>query len=191
MKLSFLLPEEIQEKEQTVFQRIPTIINAGPASYSQTRIWVDEKAFELLPRYEELSVAVLRWLGAHVDNDVKIAHIIPILRYPSNLLRIERGVTTFGYVMLAPFEMTNEVTIGNHVRLSADAYIQCHTLEQRSLKLASVTVNHSCILMSYSNLLPGSTLHGRNQILPYTLVMKNDQLPFNTNWSGVPASQVI
>ncbi|CAF1020735.1 unnamed protein product [Rotaria sordida] len=68
----------------------------------------DHQAFELLPRYEELSVAVLRWLGAHVDNDVKIAHIIPILRYPSNLLRIERGVTTFGYVMLAPFEMTNE-----------------------------------------------------------------------------------
>ncbi|CAF3659106.1 unnamed protein product [Rotaria sp. Silwood1] len=65
-------------------------------------------AFEFLPRYEEFSIVVLRWLGAHVDDDVKIAHIIPILRYPSNLLKIERGVSTFGYVMLAPFEITNE-----------------------------------------------------------------------------------
>ncbi|CAF4417678.1 unnamed protein product, partial [Rotaria sp. Silwood2] len=83
--------------------------------YYLHKIWLRQliitsfyQAFEFLPRYEEFSVAVLRWLGAHVDDDVKIAHIIPILRYPSNLLRIEHGVSTFGYVMLAPFEITNE-----------------------------------------------------------------------------------
>ena len=39
--------------------------------------------------------------------------------------------------------------------------------------------------------LSGSTLHGRNRLLPYTLVMKNEQLPYNTHWSGVPAQQVL
>jgi hypothetical protein len=45
--------------------------------------------------------------------------------------------------------------------------------------------------MGSTIVLPGATLHGRNRLLPYTIVMKNDQLPFNTNWSGVPAQQLV
>ncbi|CAF4112777.1 unnamed protein product, partial [Rotaria magnacalcarata] len=81
------------------------------------------------------------------------------------------------------------VTIGDHVRFNVEASVQCHTFERRLLKLAPVTINHSCVLMSYSMILPGSRLHGQNHLLPYTLVMKNDQLPFNTHWSGVPAQR--
>ncbi|CAF3778139.1 unnamed protein product [Rotaria sp. Silwood1] len=82
------------------------------------------------------------------------------------------------------------VTIGDHVRLNIGAYVQCHTFEQRLLKLAPVTINHSSLLMSRSVVLSGSILQGQNRILPCTLVMKDDQLPYNTNWSGVPARQV-
>ena len=53
-----------------------------------------------------------------------------------------------------------------------------------------MTVNDSSVLMSGAVALPGSTLHGHNRILPLTLVMKEEQLPANTNWSGVPAEQV-
>ncbi|CAF0942581.1 unnamed protein product, partial [Didymodactylos carnosus] len=80
-------------------------------------------------------------------------------------------------------------TITDHVRLNLGAYLQCHTFEHRLLKLAPVTVNNSCVLMSGAYILSGSTLQGRNHILPLTLVMKGDQLPFNTNWIGVPAQQ--
>jgi hypothetical protein len=45
--------------------------------------------------------------------------------------------------------------------------------------------------MSNTLVLPGALLEGKNRILPLTLVMKNDQLQFNTNWSGVPAKQII
>jgi hypothetical protein len=45
--------------------------------------------------------------------------------------------------------------------------------------------------MSMSTVFPGSTLNGQNRILPYTLVMKNDQIPPNTNWSGVPAQRIV
>ncbi len=70
-------------------------------------------------------------------------------------------------------------------------YFQCHTFEQRLFKLAPVTVNQSSVLMSNTLVLPGALLEGKNRILPLTLVMKNDQLQFNTNWSGVPAKQII
>jgi acetyltransferase-like isoleucine patch superfamily enzyme len=101
-------------------------------------------------------------------------------------------------------------TIGDHVRLNRGAlvqvryvlkyvvqlivlflfHVQCHTFERRLLKVAPVTVNHSSILMSNTLIFPGSILHGNNRILPLTLVMKNDQLPPNTTWSGVPAQQI-
>ncbi|CAF1305048.1 unnamed protein product [Rotaria sordida] len=41
------------------------------------------------------------------------------------------------------------VTVGDHVRLNIGAYVQCHTFEQRLLKLAPVTINHSSVLMTY------------------------------------------
>jgi hypothetical protein len=101
-------------------------------------------------------------------------------------------------------------TIGDHVRLNIGSYIQVryflwyiiqfillflfhfkyHTFEQRLLKLAPVTVNHSSVIMNNTLVFPGSILHRHNCILPCTLVMKNEQLPPNTNWSGVPAQQI-
>ncbi|UJR22123.1 hypothetical protein I4U23_025187, partial [Adineta vaga] len=77
-------------------------------------------------------------------------------------------------------------TLGNHIRLQTGAHIQCHTFEQRLLKLAPVVINHSSVLMSNTLILPGSVLQGQNRILPWTLIMKNDQLQPNTSWSGVP-----
>ncbi|CAF1168822.1 unnamed protein product [Adineta ricciae] len=357
--------------------------------YYLHKIWLRQliitsfhQAFQLLPTYERLFLLLLRWLGGQADDDVKVAEVVPILRFPSNLLRIERSVTIFSRVMLAPFEMIDEVdcyfdyislgpnsnlgngctlmpatqlpsntmignltrviretnnssgdgvwlgipaqrmpfilpekvspvndltfhdftpiysfvqiclnflishcllitlyvsmplfftiivhlilyclfyrvlfirgwfsgatassrvvlfiqttfsiimsrfsifitpflsrsqylvflfrllgarigydvvlpdidclsephltTIGNYVRLASDAHIQCHTFEQRLLKLAPVTVHDSSVLESFSIVLPGSILHGQNHLLPFTLVMKNDQIPFNTTWS--------
>jgi hypothetical protein len=45
--------------------------------------------------------------------------------------------------------------------------------------------------MSNALVLSGSRLEGQNRILPLTLVMKDDQLPPGTNWSGVPAQQIL
>ncbi|CAF3917459.1 unnamed protein product [Rotaria sordida] len=271
------------------------------------------QALDFLPSYNVLSSSLLRWLGAHIEDDVKFAEFPQILRFPSNLLNIERGVTTFGGANLASFEMTKEgiccldeihlgshtnlgnwctimpatrlppkvivgsltlvtrktvsregncvllgiparempfvmpentsvflrtlmsefsafvgpylsgtqflvflfrmlgaqigsdvilpdircltdphlVNVGDHVRLNMGAYIQAHTFEQRILKLAPITVNHSSVLMSNVLVLSGATLQGQNRILPWTLVIKDDQLPPNTSWSGVPAKQVI
>ncbi|CAF1502925.1 unnamed protein product [Adineta ricciae] len=81
-------------------------------------------------------------------------------------------------------------TIGDHVRFHTGSTIQCHTFEQRVFKIASVNVQHSSVLMSNSIVHPGSILKGRNRLLPLTLVMKSDQLPYATVWSGVPAQRI-
>ncbi|CAF1507424.1 unnamed protein product, partial [Adineta steineri] len=42
-KLSFCLENVPKEIQQTIFHRLPTIKNEGPASYAQSRIWFDER----------------------------------------------------------------------------------------------------------------------------------------------------
>ncbi|CAF1334885.1 unnamed protein product [Adineta steineri] len=63
---------------------------------------------------------VLRWLGAQIEDNVKIGEIDTFLSYPTNLLHFETGVTTFGSVLLVPTELTlsgshlaSEIMIGN------------------------------------------------------------------------------
>ncbi|CAF1496030.1 unnamed protein product [Adineta ricciae] len=110
-------------------------------------------------------VNLFRFLGAHIGKDV-ILPSIDCLTDP------------------------HLVTIGNHVRLQRDSCLQSHTFEQRIFKLAPIHVQDSTVLMSYSNVLAGSILHGRNRLYPLTLVMKYDQLPMNTIWSDVPARRI-
>lgn len=43
--------------------------------------------------------------------------------------------------------------------------------------------------MSNAFVLSGSTIEGRNRILPWTVVMKDDEIPSGTNWCGIPARQ--
>ncbi|CAF4065936.1 unnamed protein product, partial [Adineta steineri] len=63
-------------------------------------------AWSLSIGYDYLFPFILRWLGAEVEDDVKLSNIGTFLSYPTNLLKIETGVTTFGYVLLVPTEMT-------------------------------------------------------------------------------------
>ncbi|CAF1398961.1 unnamed protein product [Adineta steineri] len=79
------------------------------------------------------------------------------------------------------------LTIGDDVRLNVHAYIQGHSFEQRIFKLAPVSIGNSCILMSGTNVMAGCKLMGNSRLYPLTLIMKNDQLPPDTHWKGVPA----
>ena len=58
--------------------------------------------------YAVFASIILRWLGAYIEDDVIFSEFQPILHFPSNLLNVERSVTIFGYVKLAPFQLTKE-----------------------------------------------------------------------------------
>ena len=51
---------------------------------------------------------ILRWLNVHVQDDVYIRDFQLVLRFPSNLLELGRGVSTHGNVMFASFAMSDE-----------------------------------------------------------------------------------
>ncbi len=65
-------------------------------------------SLDFIPLYDVVASIILRWLGASIADDTKFAEFRQILQFPSNLLDIECGVTTFGGVKLNPFEMTRE-----------------------------------------------------------------------------------
>ncbi|CAF4017821.1 unnamed protein product, partial [Adineta steineri] len=81
-------------------------------------------AWLLSTGYDYLYPIILRWLGAQVDDDIKLAEIDIFLSYPTNLLKLETGVTSFADILLVPTEMTlsgdhrvDWITLGSHTNL--------------------------------------------------------------------------
>ncbi|CAF1077680.1 unnamed protein product [Adineta steineri] len=73
------------------------------------------------------------------------------------------------------------MAIGDNVRLNVGTQIQGHSFEQRILQLAPVSIGNSCVLMGGSIVMAGCKLMGNNRLYPFTLIMKNDQLPILAN----------
>ena len=85
------------------------------SSYYLHKLWLRQlivtsfqPAIHSVPSYDILASMIVRFLGAQIGDDVKFAEFHQIIRFPSNLLRIDQTVTTFGGAKLAPFHMTRE-----------------------------------------------------------------------------------
>ena len=120
-----------------------------------------------VPPFDVFASIILRWLGARIDDDVKFAQFEQILPFPSNLLHIERGVTTFGSVKLAPFHMTRETL----------CYVDKIHLD------SEVNLGNNCII------LPGTRLLSGQIVGCLTLVTResNSDDPRNNILLGIPA----
>ncbi|CAF1155994.1 unnamed protein product, partial [Rotaria sordida] len=54
------------------------------------------------------STLILSWLGVDIQGtNIKLANVVPFLRFPSHLLFIGDNVTTFGDAQLVPFDVDN------------------------------------------------------------------------------------
>ncbi|CAF1528486.1 unnamed protein product [Adineta steineri] len=134
---------------------------------------------------------IVEQIIARVNQDYE-QFISPFLGNTQWLIRLFRAYGAhIGENVIMPdiFSITDYhlMTIGDDVRLNVRTQIQGHSFEQRILKLARVSIGNSCVLMSYSIVMPGCKLMGNNRLYPLTLIMKNDQLPLNTHWRGIPA----
>ncbi|CAF4117543.1 unnamed protein product, partial [Adineta steineri] len=107
-------------------------------------------------------IRLFRAYGAHIGENTIMPDIICITDYPL-------------------------MSIGDNVRLNVGTQIQGHSFEQRILNVAPVSIGNSCVIMSGSIVMTGCKLMGNNRLHPGTLIMKNDQLPLNTHWKGIPA----
>jgi hypothetical protein len=127
------------------------------------------QTFDLLPSYETPSLVLLRWLGAYIEDDVKLAEIVPLLRFPSNLLKIERGVTTFARVILAPFEIIDTIDLSfDYISLGSDS-----------------NLGNGCTLI------PGTKLPFNTMIGNLTRVIREtNSSASNGVWLGIPAQRM-
>ncbi|CAF3878585.1 unnamed protein product [Adineta steineri] len=120
----------------------------------------------LLPNsYDHIYPIALRWLGAHIEDNVKISEIHTFLSYPTNLLHFERGVTTFGSVLLVPTELT----------LSGDHCVDYITLGSYT------NLGNGC------SILPGSHLASETMIGNLTRVSRETKSNDGDVFIGVPA----
>ncbi|CAF0817778.1 unnamed protein product [Adineta steineri] len=113
-------------------------------------------AWSLPILYDHLFPFILRWLGAQVEDDVKLVRIHTFLSYPTNLLKIETGVTVFGYVLLVPTEMTLEgdygvdyITLGSHTNLGnmcsilPGSHLASHTMVGNLTRITRETISNN------------------------------------------------
>ncbi|CAF1428650.1 unnamed protein product [Adineta steineri] len=120
----------------------------------------------LLPTgYDYLYPYVLRWLGAHIEENVKLAEIDTFLSCPTNLLKLEMGVTTFGGILIVPTELTpsgdhrvDQIILGSHTNLA-----------------------NGC------SILPGSCLASETMIGNLTRISRETKSKYGEVFMGVPA----
>jgi non-ribosomal peptide synthetase-like protein len=126
-------------------------------------------SFDFVSIYDVLSPLILRYLGAHIEDDVKIAEFRQILNFPSNLLNIEYGTTMFGGVKLAPFQMTRESL----------CYID------------KIHVGSETNLGNWCTLMPGTQLSSKILVGSLTLVTR-ETVHGNVNgiFLGIPAREM-
>jgi len=121
--------------------------------------------FSLPMSYDSIWPILLRWLGADIENDVKLGEISPFLSYPTNLLKLKRGVTSFGSALLVPAEIT---MLGN-------------------FRVDIIEVGAHANLGNGCSLLPGSCLASENMIGNLTRVSREANTHRGAVLIGVPA----
>jgi len=80
------------------------------------------------------------------------------------------------------------VEIGAHSELNALCCPQTHLFEDRVMKVDHVRIGSRVSLGARSTVLYSASVADGVQLGPMTLVMKGENLPADTRWSGIPAA---
>ncbi|UJR29564.1 hypothetical protein I4U23_010781 [Adineta vaga] len=126
-------------------------------------------SLDLIPEYEAFAPIILRWLGARIENDVKFSEFRQILYFPSNLLSVDSGVTTFLGAKLLPYEMTREgLCCFDHTHLSFNA-----------------TLGNWCTIMPGAQFSSGITVSSLSLVTRETVNMDANKI-----FLGIPAREM-
>lgn len=82
------------------------------------------------------------------------------------------------------------VTLGNDVELNNHTGPQTHLFEDRIMKIGQVTIGNGVCVRSRSTILYNTKVNDNVILEPMTLVMKGEEIPANSTWSGSPAKVV-
>lgn len=79
------------------------------------------------------------------------------------------------------------VTLGDDVELNNHTGPQTHLFEDRIMKIGNVKIGNGVCVRSRSTILYDTQVNDNVVLEPMTLVMKGEEIPANSTWSGSPA----
>ena len=68
--------------------------------------------------------------------------------------------------------------------------IQTHLYEDRIFKVSTIDINSGCNIGVASIVLYSTVMEKNSTLGDFSLLMKGERLPENTNWQGIPAQHM-
>lgn len=91
------------------------------------------------------------------------------------------------YIDLANFEEFDLSHIGDNVCLNPQAGIQTHLYEDRVFKMSRIMIHSGCNVGVASIVLYNTIMEENASLGDFSLLMKGERLPADSNWEGIPA----
>jgi non-ribosomal peptide synthetase-like protein len=82
------------------------------------------------------------------------------------------------------------VRIGDDVALNSNATVQTHLFEDRVMKMSEIRIEDRASVGALSLVLYDTTMQAGSSLGDLSLLMKNELLPAQTAWEGIPARRV-
>lgn len=91
------------------------------------------------------------------------------------------------YIDMANFEEFDLSYIGDNVCLNPQAGIQTHLYEDRIFKMSHIMIHSGCNVGVASIVLYNTVMEENASLGDFSLLMKGERLPADSNWEGIPA----
>ena len=82
------------------------------------------------------------------------------------------------------------VEIGDHAQLNIGSTIQTHLFEDRIFKADTLSIGRGCSVGNMAVVLYDTQMRDGSCLGPLSVLMKGEQLPPGTTWSGIPCEQL-
>lgn len=91
------------------------------------------------------------------------------------------------FIDTTDFTELDLTSIGDEVCINSEAVVQTHLYEDRIFKMGNIDIRSGCNIGVGSIVLYNTVMEANVTLDNFSLLMKGEHLPTNTNWQGVPA----
>lgn len=94
------------------------------------------------------------------------------------------------FIDTADFTEFDLISIEDEACINSEAIIQTHLYEDRIFKMSTVHIQKGCNVGTASIVLYSTVMEPNSSLGNFSLLMKGERLPNNTQWQGIPAQPV-
>ena len=188
------------EEQYSTARALLTLLGCGVLYGLSSVVFVALLKWLCIGRYRSKSApmwTMFVWLSEAITSLYESIAVPSIVNYLRGTVYLPFVMRLFGAkigknVWLDSTDMTEFdcVTLGDGVELNNHTGPQTHLFEDRIMKIGTVKIGNRVSVRSRSTILYDTQVHDDVVLEPMTLVMKGEQLPANSMWSGSPAQSV-